>query len=62
MALLAHSARLAALVNSNNLGKSPWVAESELEVDGRGYRRSLEERIPRRSAENVLAETVVKQG
>lgn len=45
----------------NELEKSPLVTESELEVDEGGYRRSIEERFPRLSAEKVLGDIVVEQ-
>ena len=46
----------------NELGKSPWVDESELAVDEKGYRRCIEGNFPRLDAEKVLGDIVVEQG
>lgn len=59
---LARFVRLAVLMDFNELGKSPLVTEAELEVNEEGYRRSIEERVPRLSAEKVLGDIVVEQG
>ena len=59
---LARFVRLAVLMDFNELGKSPLITELELEVDGGGYRRSIEEKFPRLSAEKVLGDIVVEQG
>ncbi|KAF6231626.1 hypothetical protein HO173_010158 [Letharia columbiana] len=59
---LARLVRLAVLMDFNELGKSSWITESELEVDEENYRRSIEERFPRLSAEKVLGDIVVEQG
>ena len=60
---LARLVRLAVLMDFNELGKSPWVTESELSVNNEeGYRRSIEEQFPRLGAEKVLANIVVEQG
>ena len=58
---LARFVRLAVLTDFNELGKSPLITESELEVDEGGYRRSIEEQFPRLSAEKVLGDIVVEQ-
>lgn len=58
---LARFVRLAVLVDFNELGKSNWVTESELKVNEEGFRRSIEERFPRLSAEKVLGDIVVEQ-
>lgn len=59
---LARFLRLAVLMDFGELGKSPWITESELEVNEEGYRRSVEEQFPRLSAEKVLGDVVVGQG
>ena len=59
---VARFLRLAVLMDFGELGKSPWISESEREVDEEGYRRSIEERFPRLSAEKVLGDVVVEQG
>ncbi len=59
---LARFVRLAVLMDFNKLEKSPWVDESELEVNEKGYQRSIEERFPRLDAEKVLGDIVVEQG
>lgn len=58
---LARFVRLAVLIDFNELGKSNWITESELEVNEVGYRRSIEEQFPRLSAEKVLGDIVVEQ-
>lgn len=59
---LARLVRLSVLMDFNELGKSSWITESELEVDEANYRQSIEERFPRLSAEKVLGDIVVEQG
>lgn len=47
----------------NELGKSPWVSNFELELTSEeGYREGVEERFPRLGAEKVLGDVVVEQG
>lgn len=59
---LARFLRLAVLVDFNALRETPWISESELKVVEEGYRRSMEEQLPRLSAEKVLGDIVVEQG
>lgn len=59
---LARFVRLAVLMDFDELDKSPWITESEREVDEEGYRRNIEERLPRLGAEKVLGDIVVEQG
>ena len=58
---LARFVRLAVLMDFNELGKSHWVTESELEVNEVSYRRRIEEQFPRLSAEKALGDIVVEQ-
>lgn len=46
----------------NELEKNIWVTESELKVNQEGDWRSIEEWLPRLSAEKVLGDVVVEQG
>lgn len=59
---LARFVRLAVLMDFNGLEKSPWVEESELSVNEKGYRHSIEGQFPRLDAEKVLGDIVVEQG
>lgn len=60
---LARFLRLAVLMDFNELGKSPWVSNFELELTSEeGYREGVEERFPRLGAEKVLGDAVVEQG
>ena len=59
---LARFVRLAVLMDFNELEKSPWVDEYELEIDEKGYRRSIEGQFPRLDAEKVIGDIVVEQG
>lgn len=59
---LARFVRLAVLMDFGKLGECPWANESELEVNGEGYRRSVEEQFSRLDVEKVLGDIVVAQG
>ena len=62
IAPLARILRLAVLADFNVLTETPWITESEVKVIEYGYRRSVEEQLPRLSAEQVLGDVVVEQG
>lgn len=59
---LARFVRLAVLMDFNKLSKSPWVDKFELQIDEKGYLRSVQERFPRLDVEKVLGDIVVEQG
>ena len=59
---LARFVRLAVLMDFGKLSECPWLDDSELEVNGEGYRRSIEEQFPRLDVEKVLGDIVVEQG
>ena len=59
---LTRFVRLAVLMDFYKLAESPWVDESELEVNELDYRRSVEGQFPRLDIEKVLGDIVVGQG
>ena len=57
---LARFMRLAVIVDFDKLAEWPWVDKSELGIDEKSYRRSVEEHFPRLDVEKGLGDIVVE--